>query len=95
MTDPPPAARVHKTIEDRLREHNRRVRIPPGLLRRLYGLEERIVADESTLATDLASRAVRRALKQAAVAPSDIDLLLSAPTSWNPPTPTWWPPVPD
>ena len=77
----PPGRESSQTIEDRLREHNRGVRIPPGLLLRLYGLEERIVADESTLATDLASRAVRRALKQAAVAPGDIDLLLFAAVS--------------
>ncbi|WP_328863070.1 3-oxoacyl-ACP synthase III family protein [Streptomyces sp. NBC_00306] len=70
-----------QAIEDRLREHSPGMRIPPGLLRRLYGLDERIVAVEGDLPSDLASRAVHRALEQAALAPGEIDLLLFAAVS--------------
>ncbi|MFI1286519.1 3-oxoacyl-ACP synthase III family protein [Streptomyces sp. NPDC020858] len=70
-----------RAIEDRLREHSPGVRVPAGLLSRLYGLEERIVAAEGDLPSDLASHAVGRVLEQAALAPGEIDLLLFAAVS--------------
>nr|WP_168514528.1 hypothetical protein [Streptomyces sp. S1D4-11]QIZ00181.1 hypothetical protein HEP87_48055 [Streptomyces sp. S1D4-11] len=68
-------------IEDRLRRHSTGVRVPSGLLRRLYGLQERVVADDGDLPSDLASQAVLQALRQAALEPGDIDLLLFAAVS--------------
>lgn len=77
----PPGRESSHAIEDRLREVNPGLRIPPGLLRRLYGLQERIVADDGDLPSDLASRAVHRVLEEAAIAPGEIDLLLFAAVS--------------
>ncbi|MFF7886672.1 hypothetical protein ACH40F_35560 [Streptomyces sp. NPDC020794] len=68
-------------IEDRLRRHSTGVRVPSGLLRRLYGLRERVVADDGDLPSDLASQAVLQALRQAALEPGDVDLLLFAAVS--------------
>ncbi|MEV0224738.1 3-oxoacyl-[acyl-carrier-protein] synthase III C-terminal domain-containing protein [Streptomyces sp. NPDC050704] len=77
----PAGRQTSHAIEDRLREHSPDLRIPAGLLRRLYGLEERVVADDGDLPSTLASRAVDRVLKQAQVEPGDVDLLLFAAVS--------------
>lgn len=70
-----------EAIEDRLRGHNPELRLPPGLLRRMYGLEERVVADNGVLPSDLASHAALKALTQAGLEPGDVDLLLFASVS--------------
>ncbi|MEY2232861.1 hypothetical protein [Streptomyces sp. BF23-19] len=70
-----------RAIEDRLREHSPGVRVPAGLLSRLYGLEERIVAAVGDLPSTLASHAVGRVLEQAALTPGEIGLLLFAAVS--------------
>ncbi|MCZ1003279.1 hypothetical protein O1M63_43560 [Streptomyces mirabilis] len=77
----PTGRQTSQVIEDRLRRHSPGLRIPAGLLRRLYGLEERVVADDGDLPSDLASRAVNQALEQARMKPGDIDLLLFAAVS--------------
>ena len=77
-----PAGRQTSTaIEDRLRAHSPALSIPPGLLRRMYGLQERVVADEGVLPSDLASQAALKALAQAGLEPGDVDLLLFASVS--------------
>ena len=70
-----------RAIEDRLREHSPGVRVRAGLLSRLYGLEERVVAADGELPSDLASHAVGRVLAQAALEPGEVDLLLFAAVS--------------
>ncbi|MFF5847016.1 3-oxoacyl-ACP synthase III family protein [Streptomyces massasporeus] len=77
----PEGRQTSRAIEDRLRAHSPGLRVPEGLLRRLYGLEERVVASEDTLPSDLAARAVERLLAQAVLAPAKIDLLLFAAVS--------------
>ncbi len=77
----PTARETSQDIEDRLRRHSPDVRVPSGLLRRLYGLDERVVADDGELPSDLASHAVIQALQQAALEPGDIDLLVFAAVS--------------
>ncbi|WP_254709506.1 3-oxoacyl-ACP synthase III family protein [Streptomyces lunaelactis] len=77
----PPGRQTAQAIEDRLRRHSPGVRVPARLLTRLYGLQERIVADDGDLPSDLASRAVLQALRQAETEPGDIDLLLFAAVS--------------
>ncbi|MEU4732616.1 3-oxoacyl-[acyl-carrier-protein] synthase III C-terminal domain-containing protein [Streptomyces sp. NPDC023588] len=74
----PSGRQTSAAIEDRLREHSAGSRIPPRLLRRLYGLEERVVAQDGDLPSDLAARAVEQVLRQAEVEAGDIDLLLFA-----------------
>ncbi|MEU3710456.1 3-oxoacyl-ACP synthase III family protein [Streptomyces catenulae] len=68
-------------IEDRLRAASPGIRVPSGLLRRLYGLEERLVAADDERASDLAAHAVDKALAQAGIAPEEVDLLLFAAVS--------------
>lgn len=70
-----------RAIEDRLREHSPGVRVPAGLLSRLYGLEERVAAADGELPSDLGSHAVGRVLAQAALEPDEVDLLLLAAVS--------------
>ncbi|MFD9357921.1 3-oxoacyl-ACP synthase III family protein [Streptomyces sp. NPDC060031] len=77
----PHGRQTSTAIEDRLREHSPALRIPAGLLRRMYGLQERIVADDGVLPSDLASHAARTALTQAGLEPVDVDLLLFASVS--------------
>ncbi|MET9504159.1 3-oxoacyl-[acyl-carrier-protein] synthase III C-terminal domain-containing protein [Streptomyces sp. NPDC006622] len=77
----PPGRQTSQDIEDRLRRHSPALRLPSGLLRRLYGLEERVVADDGTLPSDLACEAVRQVLEQAGVEAGEIDLLLFAAVS--------------
>ncbi|MFD9302224.1 3-oxoacyl-ACP synthase III family protein [Streptomyces sp. NPDC060048] len=77
----PHGRQTSTAIEDRLREHSPALRIPPGLLRRTYGLQERIVADDGVLPSDLASHAACKALTQAGLEPGDVDLLLFASVS--------------
>ncbi|MFF3417874.1 3-oxoacyl-ACP synthase III family protein [Streptomyces sp. NPDC002698] len=77
----PEGRQTCEAIEDRLREHSPALRIPAGLLRRMYGLEERLVADDGVLPSDLASRAALQVLAQAGLEPGDIDLLLFASVS--------------
>ncbi|MEW2138020.1 3-oxoacyl-[acyl-carrier-protein] synthase III C-terminal domain-containing protein [Streptomyces sp. NPDC005409] len=74
----PAGRQTSAAIEDRLREHSEGSRIPPRLLRRLYGLEERVVAQDGDLPSDLAARAVEQVLRQAQVEAGDVDLLLFA-----------------
>lgn len=69
-----------QAIEDRLREHSPGLRVPVGLLSRLYGLQERVVAD-GELPSDLATQAVGRVLAQADLEPGEVDLLLFAAVS--------------
>ncbi|MGW7357165.1 3-oxoacyl-ACP synthase III family protein [Streptomyces sp. NPDC054802] len=77
----PDGRQTSEAIEDRLREHSPALRVPPGLLRRMYGLEERVVADDGILPSDLASRAALKALTAAGVEPGEVDLLLFASVS--------------
>ncbi|MEU9305893.1 3-oxoacyl-[acyl-carrier-protein] synthase III C-terminal domain-containing protein [Streptomyces sp. NPDC048269] len=77
----PEGRQTSQAIEDRLREHSPALRIRPGLLYRMYGLQERIVADQGVLPSDLASHAGRRALAQAGLEPGDVDLLVFASVS--------------
>jgi 3-oxoacyl-[acyl-carrier-protein] synthase-3 len=77
----PDGRQTVEAIEDRLRAHSPALRFPPGLLRRMYGLEERVVADDGVLPSDLASHAASKALAQAGLEPEDVDLLLFASVS--------------
>ncbi|WP_093804166.1 3-oxoacyl-ACP synthase III family protein [Streptomyces sp. Wb2n-11] len=77
----PDGRRSAQAIEDRLREHSPGVRVPAGLLSRLYGLQERVVAADGDVPSDLASHAVGRVLTQAGLAPGEVDLLLFAAVS--------------
>ncbi|MFD3701172.1 3-oxoacyl-ACP synthase III family protein [Streptomyces sp. NPDC058646] len=77
----PEGRQTSEAIEDRLRAHSPTLRIPPGLLRRTYGLQERVVADDGVLPSDLASHAATKALAQAGLEPGDVDLLLFASVS--------------
>ncbi|MGI5365137.1 3-oxoacyl-ACP synthase III family protein [Streptomyces iakyrus] len=77
----PDGRQTCQAIEDRLREHSPALRIAPGLLRRMYGLEERVVADDGVLPSDLAAHAALKALHQAGLDGDDVDLLLFASVS--------------
>ncbi|MGW3913038.1 3-oxoacyl-ACP synthase III family protein [Streptomyces sp. NPDC005070] len=77
----PPGRQTSQAIEDRLRRDSPALRIPNGLLRRLYGLQERVLADADALPSDLAAHALTQALTQARLDPGDIDLLLFAAVS--------------
>lgn len=77
----PAGRQTVEAIEDRLREHSPTLRIPAGLLRRTYGLEERVVADDGVLPSDLASHAALKALARAGLEPGEVDLLLFASVS--------------
>ncbi|AXG82704.1 hypothetical protein DVK44_18070 [Streptomyces paludis] len=70
-----------QAVEETLREHSPSLRVPAGLVRRLFGLEERLVAPEGELPSDLAARAVDLLLDRAGVEPGQIDLLLFAAVS--------------
>lgn len=68
-------------IEDEVRSRNPGVRLVPGILRQMYGFEERRVAPPGTWPSDLAAAAGRRALQQAGVAADAVDLLIFASAS--------------
>ncbi|MGW5849899.1 3-oxoacyl-ACP synthase III family protein [Streptomyces sp. NPDC055254] len=77
----PPGRQTSRAIEERLRRDSPDLRVPTGLLRRLYGLQERVVAADNVLPSDLAADAVTRALAQARLDPGSIDLLVFAAVS--------------
>ncbi|MFI6006340.1 3-oxoacyl-ACP synthase III family protein [Streptomyces sp. NPDC051366] len=77
----PDGRQTSEAIEDRLRAHSPALRIPPGLLYRMYGLKERVVTGDDVLPSDLASHAALQALHQARLEPGDVDLLLFASVS--------------
>ncbi|WP_031160494.1 3-oxoacyl-ACP synthase III family protein [Streptomyces durhamensis] len=68
-------------IEDEVRSRNPGVRVMPGILRQMYGFEERRVAPPGSWPSDLAAAAGRRALDQAGLAPDAVDLLIFASVS--------------
>lgn len=65
-------------IEERLRARNPGLQVRSGLLRQMYGFEQRPVAPADVLPSDLAAEAGRRALDQAGLSASDVDLLIYA-----------------
>ncbi|GHE15382.1 3-oxoacyl-ACP synthase III family protein [Streptomyces alanosinicus] len=68
-------------IEDEVRSRNPGLRLMPGLLRQMYGFEERRVAPDGALPSDLAAAACRQLLDECGLGPDDIDLLIFASAS--------------
>lgn len=65
-------------IEDGIRSRNPGLRLMPGLLRQMYGFEERRVAPAGTRPSDLAAAAARRLLDESGLSPDAVDLLVFA-----------------
>ncbi|MFJ9817498.1 3-oxoacyl-ACP synthase III family protein [Streptomyces sp. NPDC101151] len=68
-------------IEDEVRSRNPGVRLLPGLLRQMYGFEERRVAAADAWPSDLAAAAAGRLLAECGLGPDAVDLLVFASTS--------------
>ncbi|GAA2985836.1 3-oxoacyl-ACP synthase III family protein [Streptomyces fulvorobeus] len=65
-------------IEERLRAQNPHLLVVPGVLDRMYGLEERCVAPADTWPSDLAAAAAGQVLDRAGLAADAVDLLIFA-----------------
>ncbi|MFF4407476.1 3-oxoacyl-ACP synthase III family protein [Streptomyces sp. NPDC001404] len=74
----PPDRQTGEEIEDDVRARNPGIRLLPGLLRQMYGFEERRVAPAGTWPSDLAAEAGRHALDRAGLGPDAVDLLIFA-----------------
>ncbi|MGW1835870.1 3-oxoacyl-ACP synthase III family protein [Streptomyces sp. BBFR2] len=72
----PETVETVEEIEERVRANSPGIRVPSGLLRRMYGMVERRVAPEGERPSDLAAHAVRKLMAEAGTAPDDIDLLI-------------------
>ncbi|WP_327341392.1 3-oxoacyl-ACP synthase III family protein [Streptomyces europaeiscabiei] len=68
-------------IEDEIRSRNPGLHLRPGLLRQMYGFEERRVAPADAWPSDLAAAAARRLLDECGLGPEAVDLLVFASTS--------------
>lgn len=77
----PPGRQTGREIENFLRARNPGVQLLPGLLKQMYGFEERRVAPAGTWPSDLAAAAAQRALDDAGLPPGAVDLLIFASTS--------------
>ncbi|MEU1778076.1 3-oxoacyl-[acyl-carrier-protein] synthase III C-terminal domain-containing protein [Streptomyces abikoensis] len=77
----PAGRQTGEEIEDDIRARNPGIRLLPGLLRQMYGFEERRVAPAGTWPSDLAAAAGRRALDRAGLGPDAVDLLIFASAS--------------
>ncbi|MEU5582369.1 3-oxoacyl-[acyl-carrier-protein] synthase III C-terminal domain-containing protein [Streptomyces huasconensis] len=77
----PPGHQTGREIEGLLRVRDPDARVLPGLLRQLYGFEQRRVAPQGTWPSDLAAAAGRRVLDQAGLLPDAVDLLIFASAS--------------
>ncbi|MFF8643262.1 3-oxoacyl-ACP synthase III family protein [Streptomyces sp. NPDC015345] len=77
----PPGHQTGQDIEELLRVRDPDARVMPGLLRQMYGFEQRRVAPPGTWPSDLAAAAGRGALDQAGLLPDTVDLLIFASAS--------------
>ncbi|MEV2255589.1 3-oxoacyl-[acyl-carrier-protein] synthase III C-terminal domain-containing protein [Streptomyces sp. NPDC050147] len=77
----PPGRQTGQDIEELLSARDPDARVMPGLLRQMYGFEQRRVAPPGTWPSDLAAAAARRVLSQASLLPDAIDLLIFASAS--------------
>jgi 3-oxoacyl-[acyl-carrier-protein] synthase-3 len=77
----PSGHQTGQDIEELLRARDPGARVLPGLLRQMYGFEQRRVAPPGTWPSDLAAAAGRGALDQAGLPPDAVDLLLFASAS--------------
>lgn len=68
-------------IEDEVRSRNPGLRLLPGLLRQMYGFEERHVAPADARPSDLAAAAAGRLLGECGLGPDAVDLLVFASAS--------------
>ncbi|WP_327692037.1 MULTISPECIES: 3-oxoacyl-[acyl-carrier-protein] synthase III C-terminal domain-containing protein [unclassified Streptomyces] len=68
-------------IEDEVRSRHPGLRLMPGLLRQMYGFEERRVAPADAWPSDLASAAARSLLDECGLGPDAVDLLVFASAS--------------
>ncbi|GAA3773043.1 ketoacyl-ACP synthase III [Streptomyces coacervatus] len=74
-----PAERQTGTeIEDEVRSRHPGLRLLPGLLRQMYGFEERRVAPADARPSDLAAAAARSLLDECGLGPDAVDLLVFA-----------------
>lgn len=77
----PPDRQTSTEIEDEVRSRNPGLRVMPGLLRQMYGLEERRLAPAGDRPSALAAAAARRLLDECAHGPDAVDLLIFASVS--------------
>ncbi|MFI9569228.1 3-oxoacyl-ACP synthase III family protein [Streptomyces rishiriensis] len=76
----PERRQTAQEIEDEITARNPRLRLMRGTLRQMYGFEERRVAPDGTLPSELAVAAAAQVLDQAGLAADAVDLLLFAST---------------
>ncbi|MET9444387.1 3-oxoacyl-[acyl-carrier-protein] synthase III C-terminal domain-containing protein [Streptomyces sp. NPDC006610] len=74
----PPGHQTGQEIEESLRVRDPGARVLPGLLRQMYGFEQRRVAPPGTWPSDLAAAAGRQVLGQAGLLPDAVDLVIFA-----------------
>ncbi|MGY6019973.1 3-oxoacyl-ACP synthase III family protein [Streptomyces spinosirectus] len=77
----PPHRQTGTEIEDEVRFRSPGLRLLPGLLRQMYGFEERRVAPADALPSDLAAAAAGRLLDEGGLGPDAVDLLIFASAS--------------
>jgi len=77
----PETVRTSREVEERIAAESPGVRVRPGLIAARTGIQARRVASEHDQCSDLAVRAARAALAQAALDPRDVDLLIFAAAS--------------
>ncbi|MFG2793489.1 3-oxoacyl-ACP synthase III family protein [Streptomyces sp. NPDC048419] len=77
----PPDRQTGAEIEDEVRSRSSELRLLPGLLRQMYGFEERRVAPAGALPSDLAAAAARSLLDEGGLGPEAVDLLIFASAS--------------
>jgi 3-oxoacyl-[acyl-carrier-protein] synthase III len=77
----PERRQTGEEIEDDVRSRNPGVRLLPGVLRQMYGFEERRVAPAGTWPSDLAAAAARSLLDECGLRSEAVDLLIFASAS--------------